>query len=113
MFPTKFRRLNNEKRTLGVIVDDLSRQLFIAAVVFELRARERAVKSGETAFFANIYLLQRCLQNRRGKNQEYPHKFLLVQLRSTESGWNNVGKLEIVFRRAWLMVVALPNWIIS
>ena len=69
--------------------------------------RERAVKSGETAFFASIYLLQRCLQNRRGKNQEYPPKFSLVQLRSTESGWNNVGKLEIVFRRAFIFHYSL------
>ena len=34
LFPTKFCRLNNEKRTLGVIVDDLSRRLFMAVFVF-------------------------------------------------------------------------------
>ena len=65
------------------------------------------------AFFASIYLLQRCLQNRHGENKEHHPKFHLVQLRSAESGWNNVRKLEIMFRRMWLVAVVPPNWIIS
>ena len=63
-----------------MIVDDLSRRLFIATFVFHLCARDRAVKSAEMAFFASIYLLQCCLQNRRGENQEYHPKFHLPQL---------------------------------
>ncbi|MGJ8945866.1 hypothetical protein AB9K17_23500, partial [Salmonella enterica subsp. enterica serovar Kentucky] len=65
-----FRRLNNGKQTLGMIVDDLSRRLFIAAFVFQLCARNRAVKSAEPEFFASIYIQQRYLQDRRGENQE-------------------------------------------
>ena len=83
LFPGEFRRLNSGKQTLGMIVDDLSRRLFIAAFIFLLCANNRAVKSAETVFFfASIYLLQRYSQNRRGVNQEYHPKFLLVQLRS-------------------------------
>ena len=51
--------------------------------------------------------------NRHSENKEHHPKFHLVQLRSAESGWNNVGKLEIMFRRAWLIAVVPPNWIIS
>ena len=69
--------------------------------------RERAVKSAETAVFASIYVLQKIAA------AKIKSILLSFQLRSTESGWNNVGKLEIVFRRAWLIAVALPNWIIS
>ena len=76
-------------------------------------ARDRAVKTAEMAGFASIYLLQHCLQNRCGENKEHDPKFHFVQLRSAESGWNNVGKLEIMFRRAWLVAVVPPNWIIS
>ena len=60
-------------------------------------------------FLASIYLLQHCLQNHYGENQEYDPKFLFLLLRSVESGWNNVGKLEIVFRRTCLIAVVLPN----
>ena len=34
LFPGEFRKLNNETLTLGMIVDDLSRRLFIATFVF-------------------------------------------------------------------------------
>ena len=51
-----------------MIVDDLPRRLFVAALVFQLHARDRAVRSAEMAFFAIIYLLQGCLQIRRGEN---------------------------------------------
>ena len=113
LFSGEFRKLNNEKLTLGMIVDDLPRRLFIAAFVFRLHAKDRAVRSAEMAFFASICLLQRCLQNRHGENQEYHPKFYFPLLRSAECDWNNVGKLEIVFRRAWLIAVVLPNWIIG
>ena len=74
---------------------------------FLLRTLERlCVKN---SIFASIYLLQHCLQNCRGQNQDYHHKFHSVQLRSAEYGWNNVGKLEIVFKRAWLVMVVPPN----
>ena len=67
LFSGEFCKLNNEKLTLGVIVDNLLRRLFIAAFVFQLCARGRAVKSAEMAFFAIIYLLQRCLQMAAGR----------------------------------------------
>ena len=63
--------------------------------------------------FLRVYLLQCCLQNHRRENQEYHPKFHLPLLRSAKSGWNHVGKLEIVFKRVWLIVVVLPDWIIS
>ena len=63
--------------------------------------------------FAIIYLLQCCLQNCGRENQEYHTKFPLPLLQSAKSGWNNVGKLEIVFKRAWLIAVAPLNWITS
>ena len=113
LFPGEFRKLNNETLTLGMIIDDLSRRLFIATLVFHLCARDRAVKSAEMAFFASIYLLQCCLQNRRWENQEYHPKFHLPLLRSAKSSRNNVGKLEKMFKRAWLIAAVPPNWIIS
>ena len=58
------------------------------------------------------YLLQCCLQNRHGENQEPHPSFLLDQLRSLEYAWNNVGKLEIVLKRVWLIAAVPPNWII-
>ena len=85
LFSGKFRKLNNEMLALGMIVDDLSRRLFIATFVFQLCARDRAVKSAEMAFFTSIYLLQCCLQNCRGENQEYHPKFHLPLLRSAKS----------------------------
>ena len=57
LFSGKFRKLNNETLTLGMIVDDLSRRLFIAIFDFQLCARDRAVKSAEMAFFFYEYLL--------------------------------------------------------
>ena len=113
MFSGEFCKLNNEKLTLGMIVDDLPWRLFIATFVFQLRTRDCAIKSAEMAFFASIYLLQCWLQNRCRENQEYHPKFHLPLLRSAKSGWNNVGKLEIVFKRAWLITVVPPNWITS
>ena len=80
----KFRRLNNKSQTLGVIVDDLSWQLFIAAFIFYPRARDRAIKTAEAAFFVSIYLLLRCLQNRPSQNQDHHPKFHLGQLRLAE-----------------------------
>ena len=32
-----------------------------------------------------------------------------ILLRSAKSGWNNVGELEIVFKRAWLVAVVPCN----
>ena len=52
-------------------------------------------------------------ENRRGKNEEYHPKFHLPLLRSAKSSRNNVGKLEIVFKRAWLIAAVPPNWITS
>jgi hypothetical protein len=71
LFPGEFRKFNNENLTLGVIVDNLPRRMFIAAFVFRLHARDHAVRSAKMVLFASIYLLQRCLQNRHGENQEY------------------------------------------
>ena len=85
LFSGEFRKLNNEKLTLGMIVDDLSQRLFIATFVFQLCMRDRAVKSAEMAFFTSIYLLQCCLQNRHGENQKYHPKFHLPLLRSAKS----------------------------
>ena len=67
-----------------MIVDDLSRQLFIATCtfVYQLRARDRAIKSAEVAFFCEYLLTTSCLQNRHGEHQEYHPKFLLLLLRS-------------------------------
>ena len=45
LFSREFHNLNNETLTLGMIVDNLSRQLFIATFVFQLCARDRAIKS--------------------------------------------------------------------
>ena len=81
LFLGEFRKLNNEKLTLRIIVDDLSQRLFIAAFVFQLCARDRAVRSAKMVFFAIIYLLLHCLQNRRGENREYHPKFHLPLLR--------------------------------
>ena len=100
LFSGEFQKLNNEKLTLGMIVDDLSRGLFIAAFIFRLHARDRAVRCAEMALFESIYLLRRSLQNPSGENQEYHPKFYCPLLRSAECDWNNVGKLEIVSRRA-------------
>ena len=85
LFSGEFRKLNNETFILGMIVDDLSRRLFIASFVFQLCARDCAVKSAEMAFFTSIYLLQCYLQNRRRENQEYHPKFHLPLLRSAKS----------------------------
>ena len=63
--------------------------------------------------FAIICLLQRCLQNCGRENQEYHIKFPLPLLQSAKSGWNNVEKLEIVFKRAWIIAVVPLNWITS
>ena len=68
LFSWEFCKLNDEKLTLGMIVDDLPRRLFVAALVFQLHVRDRSVRSAEMAFFAIIYLLQSCLQIRRGEN---------------------------------------------
>ena len=68
LFSGEFHKLNDEKLTLGMIVDDLPRRLFVAALVFQLHARDCAIRSAEMAFFAIIYLLQSCLQIRRGEN---------------------------------------------
>ena len=68
-----------------MIVDDLSRRLFLATFGFQLRARDRAVKSAEMAFFTSIYLLQCCLQNRHVENKEHHPKFHLPLLRSAKS----------------------------
>ena len=65
LFSGEFCKLNNEKLTLGMIVDDLPWRLFIAAFVFQLHARDRTVRSAELVFFVIIYLLQH-LQNHRG-----------------------------------------------
>ena len=86
-----------------MIVDHLPRGLFTADFVFLLHARVGAVWSAEMALSVSIYLLQCGLQNLHGVRS-----FLL---RSAECDWNNVGKLEIVFKRAWLITVVLPNWI--
>ena len=56
LFSGEFRKLNNETLTLWMVVDDLSRRLFIATFVFQLCARDRAIKSAEMAFFYE-YLL--------------------------------------------------------
>ena len=61
LFSGEFRKLNNETLTLGMIVDDLSRRLFIATFVFQLCARDRAVRGAEMAFLTSIYLLRCCL----------------------------------------------------
>ena len=111
MFPGEFRKLNNEKLTLGVIVDDLPWGMFIAAFVFRLHVRDCAVRSAKMALFVSICLLQRCLRNRHGESQEYNPKFYFPLLRSAECDWNNLD--IIVFRRAWLIAVELPNWITS
>ena len=52
LFSGEFRKLNNEKLTLGMIVDDLPRRLFIAVFVFQLCVRDHAVRSAELVFFA-------------------------------------------------------------
>ena len=67
LFSGKFCKLSNKKLTLGMIVDDLPRWLFIAAFVFQLRTRDHAVRSAELAFITIIYLLQRCLQITAGR----------------------------------------------
>ena len=73
--------------------------------------RDGAVRTAETAFFFASILRPRCyLQFSLGKNRECPPRFLYDQLRFDElSGWNNVGKLEIVFWRACLIAVVPPN----
>ena len=85
LFSGEFRKLNNETLTLGMIINDLSQRLFIATFIFQLCVRDRAIKSAKMAFFTSIYLLQCCLQNRRGENQEYHPKFHLPVLRSAKS----------------------------
>ena len=81
----------------------------ISCFVFLVCARDGAVITAETAFFASI-LRPRCyLQFSLGKNRECPPRFLNDQLRFDKSGWNNVGKLEIVFWRACLIAVVPPN----
>jgi hypothetical protein len=111
LFSGEFRKLNNEK--LANLGGDCWWATMTVALsyLFRLHTRDRAVRSAEMALFASIYLLQRCLQNRHGENKEYHPNFYFPLLRSAECGWNNVGKLEIVFRRVWLIVVVLPNWI--
>ena len=59
----EFRKLNDEKLTLGMIVDDLPGRLFVAAFVFQLHARDRAVKSAEMAFFCNYLLTTKLFAN--------------------------------------------------
>ena len=63
------------------------------------------------AFFASNYLLQGCLRNHRSENQKHHPHFLLDYLRSPKYAGNNVGKSEIVFKRAWLIAVIPPKWI--
>ena len=102
-------KLNNEKLTLGRIVDNLWWQLFIAAFVFQLHVRSCCQKCLNGVFFAIIYLLQCCLQNH---HRNHP-KLHLPLLKSAESGGNNVGKLEVVLKRVWLNAIVSPNRIIS
>ena len=63
LFSGEFRKLNDEKLTLGMIVDDLPRRLFVAALVFQLHARDRAVRSAEMAFFCDYLLTTKLFAN--------------------------------------------------
>ena len=63
LFSGEFRKLNDEKLTLGMIVDDLPRRLFVAALVFQLHARYRAVRSAEMAFFCDYLLTTKLFAN--------------------------------------------------
>ena len=56
LFLGEFRKLNSENLMLGMIVDDLPQQLFIAAFIFQLHVWDRAIRSAELAFFCD-YLL--------------------------------------------------------
>ena len=82
----------------------------ISRFVFLVCARDGAVITAEKGVFFASILRPRCyLQFSLGKNREFPPRFLYDQLRFDKSGWNNVGKLEIVFWRACLIAVVLPN----
>ena len=72
-------------------------------------ARDGAVRTAEMVFFASILRSQCYLQFSLGKNRECLPRFLYDQLWLNKSGWNNVEKLEIAFRRAYLIVVVPPN----
>ena len=97
LFQRDFRGLNCEKLNFETIVDDLPREKLTTHSIFPARAKDRAVKTAEMAFFAIIFLVQCSLQTSLGENQDYQPRLIFVQLRFTESVGNNVGKLEIVF----------------
>ena len=83
-----------------MIVDDLLWRFFVAGFVFSYVKEIVPSKGLKRVFFVNICLLKRCSRNRRGKKQ----KVSLCLLRT--------AKLEIVFQRAWLIMIVPPNWII-
>ena len=52
LFQRLFRILNCEKLNFGIFVEDLVRDKLTARSVFRARARDRAIKIAEMAFFA-------------------------------------------------------------
>ena len=79
--------MQNEKQSLGAILDVLSRRLFVARCLHILVTYERSCcQNCQNGIFASNYLLQHCLQNCCGKNQDHHPNFLLDYLRSPEYG---------------------------
>ena len=97
MFRGYFCSENSENVYFRTTVEDLPREKSIFYFVFLVCARDHAVITAETTFFANILPQQQVLQISLGENRESLPTFLFVQLRLDKSYWNNVGKLEIVF----------------
>ena len=64
----------------------------MATFVFQLRARDLAVKSAEMAFLRVSTYYNVICKIAVGRIEYHP-KFHLPLLRSAKSGWNDVGKL--------------------
>ena len=77
--------------------------------VFLVYARDGAVKTAKTAFFASIRRSRCYLHCSLGENRECLPRFVHDQLRFDKSGRNNSGNLEITFWRACLIAVVPPN----
>ena len=91
------------------IVDDMPKDKYIDHMLHFLSTYERlCCQDCWNDVFVITFLLQRSLQIYLGDTH---HRFIFVQLRFTESGRNNVVKLQVVFQRWWLNAVLPLSWL--
>ena len=92
-----------------MIIDGLLWRLFIANLFFSYVREIMRSKVLKWRFFVSIYFYNVGCKIAAGRIKS----IILSFIWSAKSGWNNIRKLEIVFKRTWLIMVVPPNWIIS